>query len=811
MVFQLTLEHTESKLNNITCNEKYDLKLLNKLISSSLLNIDPWNNHENEKEQLKKYSKTNGVIKYKRNCKFGRVYGIGSLGLQNLRKELRHTISRDYYFDIDIVNAHPEILLQILQQNKIKNIDYLQKYVKNRDKYLNEVMKKFNVDRDTAKSLFIIIMYGGSVKTWTNNKDNKDIDGNKINDKIMYDFIDKFHNEMIQIQKIISDNNKEIEKEIKKSKDRNNINSSITSYYLQEIENRILEEIFKYCKENEFINDENNCVLCFDGIMLDKKNFKQDLLNDLNNLIKEKFKLDLTFVCKDMNHGYTEDEIDESQVETIDVDKVVDLLNEKLIADYYYQFFEPSKYIIHKKIWYEFNKLNILKECDGTPSSLLNDITDKFQNLIIEARDKLKKPTQKESDKDEEYKAKREVYFKKFKTYDNAYKAVGKSKFIKGVMDYLINMYNDDDLEKKKDCDNNIIAFKDGYLFDITKNEFRKIERTDYISKTMNINSPQNIIKEKLESVKSLISSIFENEEISRYWLKIFGISLFTNKLESLYILTGKGGNGKSLLMDFLRDCLGDYYLQTENTFLTDISKNGVLNPTLAKCKGVRILAVAEPSNTSEEVALNTEFIKQITGRDTITARDLYKSIISYNPMFNCFLLCNDIPVLKKLDNGMLRRLKIINYPLNFVEKEKLKLNSKNRIRDDNLKDKIKNDEELKEALISLLLEYASKYINKPIEIPNECKQTTDEYIENNNPVLVFLQQRCIITEDNKDKIKTQELFNQFKYFNREDKIDVSRFYKDMAFNGFEICKSHGDRIFKGIKLKEEKEDDTDE
>ena len=268
----------------------------------------------------------------------------------------------------------------------------------------------------------------------------------------------------------------------------------------------------------------------------------------------------------------------------------------------------------------------------------------------------------------------------------------------------------------------------------------------------MNINSPQNIIKDKLNSIKNLISSIFENEEISNYWLKIFGISLFTNKLESLYILTGKGGNGKSLLMDFLRDCLGDYYLQTENTFLTDIGKNGVLNPTLAKCKGVRILAVAEPSNTSEEVALNTEFIKQITGRDTITARDLYKSIVSYNPMFNCFLLCNDIPILKKLDNGMLRRLKVINYPLNFVEEEKLKLNEKNRLRDDDLKDKIKNDDELKEAFISLLLTYASQYITKPIEIPNECKQTTDEYIENNNPVLVFLQQRCIITENVKDK-----------------------------------------------------------
>ena len=92
---------------------------------------------------------------------------------------------------------------------------------------------------------------------------------------------------MKNVAKIIVDANKQIEEEIKK--DRGNINSSITSYYLQEIENRILEEVFKYCKENGYINDENNCVLCFDGIMLQKKLYKEELLQELNKLVKQKF------------------------------------------------------------------------------------------------------------------------------------------------------------------------------------------------------------------------------------------------------------------------------------------------------------------------------------------------------------------------------------------------------------------------------------------------------------------------------------------------------------------------------------------
>ena len=50
----------------------------------------------------------------------------------------------------------------------------------------------------------------------------------------------------------------------------------------------------------------------------------------------------------------------------------------------------------------------------------------------------------------------------------------------------------------------------------------------------------------------------------------------------------------------------------------------------------------------------------------------------------------------------MIRRLKIIRYPFNFVESDKLENDKNNRLRDDNLKDSLIEDEELKQALIYL-------------------------------------------------------------------------------------------------------------
>ena len=44
----------------------------------------------------------------------------------------------------------------------------LTKYVMNRKQVLNDVMNYYNVKRDQAKQLFIILLYGGSFRSWKN-------------------------------------------------------------------------------------------------------------------------------------------------------------------------------------------------------------------------------------------------------------------------------------------------------------------------------------------------------------------------------------------------------------------------------------------------------------------------------------------------------------------------------------------------------------------------------------------------------------------------------------------------------------------
>ena len=60
----------------------------------------------------------------------------------------------------------------------------LTKYVMNRKQVLNDVMNYYNVKRDQAKQLFIILLYGGSFRSWNNEhkiKNNTTI--NRTNEK----------------------------------------------------------------------------------------------------------------------------------------------------------------------------------------------------------------------------------------------------------------------------------------------------------------------------------------------------------------------------------------------------------------------------------------------------------------------------------------------------------------------------------------------------------------------------------------------------------------------------------------------------
>lgn len=301
MIKNLTLKSKHRKIDNIELFESIDVNILDKLINSDLLNDNEWN----EKQQLINYKKLiiNGLAKVKYNrvdkIPFGRVNPYKSLGLHTIRRQIRHTLAKNTYVDIDIVNAHPVILYQICKEHNI-NCKYLKKYVSRRDEILKKVIDFYNVDKQIAKNLFIILLYFGSFSSW--------IEKNNIETQEEMKFIKKFKNEIKEIGQTIFNNNQQLFKLIDSKKKSNNETQynkigSVVSYFLQEIECEILETIYNYCIENEIIID-NNCVLCADGIMIKKEKYDDKLLIEFNKIVLKNTGFDVSFIKKEMNEDY---------------------------------------------------------------------------------------------------------------------------------------------------------------------------------------------------------------------------------------------------------------------------------------------------------------------------------------------------------------------------------------------------------------------------------------------------------------------------------------------------------------------------
>ena len=125
----------------LTLYEPIDINVLNKLINSDLLKTVFHNplckGYDNEKQYLINYSKlvkkgkATVIYNKAKGIKYGRVNPHKALGLFSIRREIRHTLCKGTFIDIDIENCHPVILLQICEANDI-GCKYLKRYVDER-------------------------------------------------------------------------------------------------------------------------------------------------------------------------------------------------------------------------------------------------------------------------------------------------------------------------------------------------------------------------------------------------------------------------------------------------------------------------------------------------------------------------------------------------------------------------------------------------------------------------------------------------------------------------------------------------------
>ena len=327
--FDITIKPRDSKLVGLQTREIIHYSKFKDIYRyrDDLLNIsDEWNevlNFEKYQKSLRKNKNQYASVQYGRNAKYGRVYAKHNNTILYFRKQIRNTLCNGLYYDIDIENCHPTILYQICDVNFMKT-PCLQTYVENRNKCLWEVIEHYNTDRQQSKNLFLRLLNSGSVFGWRKQY-------NVSNDVTDLKFVKDFELELNKVCDVINEKNVRLKQNItdcRLKKDPfylQNIKNGVEiprkgyvlSYFLNHYEEMILEKVFDYLVENRYIIN-NECVLCFDGIMFRKTRnvIIDNVLKSITKYIYNEIGFDLDFSVKDMN-----DTIDDELKKRMEQDK----------------------------------------------------------------------------------------------------------------------------------------------------------------------------------------------------------------------------------------------------------------------------------------------------------------------------------------------------------------------------------------------------------------------------------------------------------------------------------------------------------
>lgn len=295
-----------------------------------------------------------------------------------------------------------------------------------------------------------------------------------------------------------------------------------------------------------------------------------------------------------------------------------------------------------------------------------------------------------------------------------------------------------------------LINCKNG-TYDLETMTFREHSWKDFL--TMQTNFEYSLQEVRCERWEKFIKEVTQNDyEKADYLQRALGYSILgTGKEECMFILHGKTTrNGKSTMLDAIQHLLGDYstVAPVELICRNDRAKNAeAANPVLAKLKGKRMVTMSESDTAGK---LDEATIKQYTGGEDITARELYQSAITYKPQFTMWLSCNDLPAVKDKSLFASDRVRVIEFNRHFTDAEQ----------DKGLKDFFETPEAMKGIFTWLIAGYF-KYRRFGLNMNENMRAVVKAYERDNDLVVQFLEEKCERVPEG--YIKAKSLYDAYK------------------------------------------------
>lgn len=531
--------------------------------------------------------------------KWGRTTPVGYCSLSVFHRPTRHALCTDTYIDVDIENCQPQLINEICRQHNINNKE-LTRYNSKPKYYRLKIAEFHGTDKDTAKQLFVRLMFGGNYETWL--KDH-DISVNADQRHAIPYGIEK---EMGAVIDAVFTHNQHIVKDVlrqspTKWKTDGEKRRGVMGLWSQTIERRIMEDSVSYLngKNPEFKIEE--IVPCQDGLMIKKDLYYENICVELQQNIKQKYDFNIKFVVKPFDEAIEIPVFEEIKTE----EEWGDAVNVKSLADTFINKYgkfvvanDTGIFVYYDNRWY--NETDEKKRYKFT-RYISEDLYKHIKDMIDEA---IELPPKKQ-----------EMLASILRT------ATSCGGSFKDIVRHILSVKAGADPDVRFDNNPHLLGFENG-LVELPTKTLRAYKYDDYITLTTGykyVKPPLN--PELVKKITDFFTSIQPDPNHCKLLYQVLASALDGNNYQKFWFYNGRGGNGKGVISRIMRAILGDNFCYSpKEELLKEVGRNNGASPDIADLQYKRYIIFTELGGT-----IKLTSFRRLTGGDQLTGRQLFQ------------------------------------------------------------------------------------------------------------------------------------------------------------------------------------------
>lgn len=259
----------------------------------------------------------------------------------------------------------------------------------------------------------------------------------------------------------------------------------------------------------------------------------------------------------------------------------------------------------------------------------------------------------------------------------------------------------------------------------------------------------------------------------------------------------GPAGSGKSTVSEPFAKAMGQYAAVWQPDVIVD--RSGVnIDEAMYRVRGARLVTVSEMRRGTR---LNEGVMKNATGADTVAARGLYMSGMSYRPQFKLWVHTNFVP--DSADDALMARFAFLKMGRQFTRGEQ----------DPGVKTYLEEDASAQRAILAWAVQgWVSVLQGGSVGRPEHSDDEAAEHLLRSDPVRRFMLETMVQSADPGDGIDSAMTYAAYEAWCREERIakpfTLSRFINALEERGLErvrFVRADGVRVrgYKGWTIRQ--------